>query len=49
MSARREHKRRYNQRLKYIARFEQWLALEPPMWRLLRWRRWKENRPKKEG
>lgn len=45
MSESREHKRRYNQRLEYIAHFQKWLSDEPPMWRLFKWRRWKRNRP----
>ena len=31
MSESREHKRRYNQRLEYIAHFTEWLEKEPPM------------------
>lgn len=45
MSESREHKRRYNQRLQYIAAFEKWLAEEPPMIRFFAWRRWKHRRP----
>ncbi len=45
MSESREHKRRYNLRLQYIAEFEKWLSAEPPMWRVVRWRRWKKSRP----
>lgn len=45
MSESREHKRRYNQRLKYIADFEKWLASEPPMIRFFAWHRWKRRRP----
>ena len=44
MSESREHKRRYNQRLEYIAHFQKWLNDEPPMWRVRKWRRWKRNR-----
>lgn len=47
MSESKEHKRRYNQRLEYIARFTMWLESEPPMWRVIAWRRWKRNRPLK--
>ena len=45
MSERQEHKRRYNQRLEYMARFDKWLASEPNMLRVLKWRRWKKNKP----
>lgn len=45
MSESREHKRRYNQRLEYIAHFERWLENEPPFVRLLKWHRWKKARP----
>ena len=45
MSESREHKRRYNQRLEYIAHFQKWLQDEPPMYRVLKWRRWKRSRP----
>lgn len=45
MSESREHKRRYNQRLQYIAAFEKWLAEEPPIIRVFAWRRWKRERP----
>lgn len=45
MSERQEHKRRYNFRLQFIAEFIKWQDNEPPMWRLLKWRRWKAQRP----
>lgn len=45
MSESREHKRRYNQRLQYIAAFSKWLESEPPMIRLIAWARWKKQRP----
>ena len=45
MSERREHKRRYNQRLEYVDKFEKWLNAEPPMIRIFKWRRWRLNRP----
>lgn len=45
MSESREHKRRYNMRLEYIARFEKWLEAEPPMWQFWRWYRRKASRP----
>ena len=45
MSERQEKKRRYNQRLEYIASFQKWLDSEPPMIYIVRWRRWKKRRP----
>lgn len=45
MSESREHKRRYNMRLQYIAEFGKWLDREPPMWKFWAWRRWKAERP----
>ena len=45
MSESREHKRRYNLRLEYIAHFDKWLNAEPPMARIFKWYRWKQNRP----
>lgn len=47
MSGRREHKRRYNQKLEFISRFEEWLAQEPPMFPCFwHWRKWRDNRPR---
>ena len=45
MSERKEKKRRYNQRLEFIAAFDAWLRAEPPMILFWRWRKWKNNRP----
>lgn len=45
MSESREHKRRYNMRLEYIANFYDWLNREPPMILFWRWRKWKSERP----
>lgn len=45
MSESREKKRRYNEKLQYIAEFNRWLAQEPPFWALIRWIRWKRARP----
>lgn len=45
MSESREHKRRYNARLEYIASWEKWLKSEPPMWQFWRWHQWRRNRP----
>ena len=45
MSERHEHKKRYNMRLEYIARFNRWLDAEPPIVLFLRWKKWKKSRP----
>lgn len=45
MSEKQEQKRRYNQRLEYIAAFNRWLYNEPPMCCVFAWRRWKRQRP----
>ena len=45
MSERQEHKKRYNQRLQYIAEFGKWLDREPPILRIWKWRKWKSERP----
>lgn len=45
MSERQEHKRRYNQRLEYIATFQKWIDAEPPMIKFWAWRKWLNNRP----
>lgn len=45
MSERQEKKKRYNQRLQYIAAFQKWLDAEPPMIAVIKWHRWKKLRP----
>ena len=45
MSERQEHKKRYNMRLEYIARFNKWLDAEPPIVFFWRWKKRKNNRP----
>lgn len=45
MSERQEHKKRYNQRLRYIAEFGKWLDREPLIILIWKWRRWKNERP----
>lgn len=45
MSESREHKRRYNARLVYIAEFDRWLKEEPSMLLFWQWRAWKHRRP----
>ena len=48
MSERQEHKKRYNQKLVYIALFEKWLEQEPPMYRFMKWHRWKKQKPERK-
>lgn len=45
MSERQEHKKRYNMRSEYIARFNKWLDAEPQIVFFWRWKKWKKNRP----
>lgn len=45
MSESREHKRRYNLRLQFIAEFDKWLESEPDHWRIFSHRKWKKARP----
>ena len=49
MSAKREKKRRIEERLEYLRRLENWLACEPPKWRIFARRRWKSWKPKDPG
>lgn len=44
-SQKRARKRRYNQKLEYIAAFEKWLSKEPPRIFFRKWIRWKRERP----
>lgn len=45
MSERQEHKKRYNQKLEYIAKYEKWLDKEPPIINFIAWHKWKKQRP----
>lgn len=45
MSERVEKRKRYNQRLQYIAEVQKWLSREPSMLRVISWHRWKRQRP----
>lgn len=45
MSEKREKKRRYNEKMAFIKAFEAWLDKEPPMIRILKWRKWKKEKP----
>ena len=48
MNEKQEKKRRCNLRL-IISHFNKWLDSEPPLWRFIRWRKWKKSRPVWEG
>ena len=48
MSEKQEKKRRYNQKLEYIAHVEKWLKQEPPMLNFIAWVKWKKSFPKFE-
>ena len=48
MSERQDKKRRYNQRLAFIAAFTHWLHNEPAWWRFISRARWLSKRPKEE-
>lgn len=45
MSEKREKRRRYNLRLEFITQFYRWLDSEPPRWKLVSWRKWRDSRP----
>lgn len=45
MSQKQHKKRRYNEKLAYIAELDRWKAAEPPIFRFFAWRRWLKNRP----
>lgn len=45
MSESKEHKKRYNQKLEYIAKFEKRLEREPSMINFIAWHKWKKEKP----
>ena len=49
MNAGMEHKKRYYERVRYVAEFEKWLQREPSMFRVIAWHRWKKQRPILKG
>lgn len=49
MGERQDKKRRHNQRLAYIAAFENWIDHEPAWWRFISRLRWKGKRPREEN
>lgn len=48
MSEKQEKKRRYNQRLAFIAAFEYWLKSEPHWWRFISHYKWRKRKPEIE-
>ncbi len=49
MSAKREKKRRQKAKQEYNTMVKIWRSWEPPKWRFIAWRRWRDSRPKMEG
>lgn len=45
MSEKKMKRVRFEQKVFEIKAFESWLKTEPPLWRLIKWHRWKRNRP----
>lgn len=45
MSGKMARRQRLNMKLMYIAAFAEWLAEEPPMWKIWAWAAWKRRRP----
>lgn len=45
MSESREHKRRYNARLLFIADWDKWYSQRPPMLRIIKWVNWVKAEP----
>jgi hypothetical protein len=45
MSEKQEKRKRFNQRMEYVAQFNAWLMKEPPMWKFRAWLHWKKTRP----
>lgn len=45
MSAKQEHRKRYNLKIAYAHEVELWARKEPPRWRLIAWRKWLNSRP----
>ena len=45
MSEKQNRKRRYNEKLEFIAEFERWLKREPSIFRIFKWHKWKKEKP----
>ena len=45
MSEKQEHRRRFYQKVQYVVAFEKWLQDEPPIFRFIKWHKWKRRRP----
>lgn len=48
MSERQDKRRRYNQRLAFIAAFTSWIECEPSWWQFISKVRWLAKRPREE-
>lgn len=45
MSEKQEHRRRREEKLRYLTELTKWLDREPPMWRIFLHKQWKKERP----
>lgn len=45
MSEKSMKRARFEQKVFEIRSFSKWLKSEPPMWRFIKWHKWKRNRP----
>ena len=48
MSEKQEKRKRLNAKVEWIRAFEKWLAEEPSMIRIFKWRKWKKAKPNYE-
>lgn len=46
MNEKKAKRERLNLRIKYAYEFEKWLKTEPKRIHFVKWKRWKENRPR---
>ena len=46
MNEKKERRKRYNEKLQYIAEMEKWFREEPKMINIIKWHKWKIRRPK---
>lgn len=47
MSEKQEHRKRILERLQYLNALEAWFRAEPPRWKIVSWRRWYLQRPRR--
>ena len=45
MSEKQMHRQRWNAKLEFIMAYDAWLHEEPPIWKIISWRRWQKRRP----